>query len=103
MEKKDLREIEQKAGQDLLTENIDRIHTTDMGMDRIKRNLSLKDVDVVEWCKEKILDKDAEITRQGKNWYVKISGIIITINANSYTIITAHKGMGHGKYGDGKM
>ena len=77
--------------QDELIENIDKIHTTDMGMDRIKRNLGLKDIDAVEWCKEKILDKDAVITRQGKNWYVKICDNIITVNAKSYTIITAHK------------
>ncbi len=79
------------AEQDTLIENIDRIHTTDMGADRIKRNLSLKDVDVIKWCKEKILDKNALITRQGKNWYVSINDIIITVNAHSYTIITAHK------------
>lgn len=79
------------AGQDVLIENIDKIHTTEMGMDRIKRNLDLKDVDAVEWCREKILDKDAVITRQGKNWYVKICDNVITVNAKSYTIITAHK------------
>ena len=44
----------------ILFDNIDRIHTTDMGVDRIKRNLSLE-------------------------------GCIITVNASSYTIITAHK------------
>ena len=81
-----------KAGQDTLIENIDKVHTTDMGADRIKRNLGLKDVDAVKWCKEKILDKNAVITRQGKNWYVKIDNIIITVNAHSYTIITAHRG-----------
>ncbi|MGI5090612.1 DUF3781 domain-containing protein [Treponema sp. OMZ 305] len=26
-----------------------------------------------------------------KNWYVSIDDVIITINAYSYTIITAHK------------
>ena len=64
-----------------------------MGVDRIRRNLSLGDdvEDVVEWCRQKILDTNADITRQGKNWYVKIDGCVITVNAYSFTIITAHK------------
>lgn len=76
-----------------LIENIEKLHTTTMGVERIRRNLSLgEDVkDVVTFCQQKILDDKAEITRQGKNWYVKIDGCIITVNAYSYTIITAHK------------
>ena len=74
-----------------LIENIDQVHTTEMGVDRIRRNLGLGASDVVMWCKSKILDKDADITRQGKNWYVRIDGCVITVNASSYTIITAHK------------
>lgn len=73
-----------------LLDNIGRIHTTEMGADRIRRNLSLAGVDVVEWCKSRILSKDASISRQGKNWYVTIDGCVITVNASSYTIITAH-------------
>ena len=76
-----------------LIENIEKLHTTSMGVERIRRNLSLgEDVkDVVTFCRQKILDDKAEITRQGKNWYVKIDGCIITVNAYSYTIITAHQ------------
>jgi hypothetical protein len=76
-----------------LLENIEKLHTTPMGVDRIRRNLSLGDdvKDVVAFCQQKILDDKAEISRQGKNWYVKIDGCIITVNAYSYTIITAHK------------
>ena len=73
-----------------LLDNIAKVHTTKMGVDRIRRNLSLADVDVVEWCKSRILSKDAIISRQGKNWYVTIDGCVITVNASSYTIITAH-------------
>ena len=47
--------------------------------------------DPVEWCRSKILDKNAVIGRQGKNWYVSIDGCVITVNAGSYTIITAHR------------
>lgn len=76
-----------------LIENIEKLHTTPMGVDRIRRNLSLGDdvEDVVEWCRQKILDTNADITCQGKNWYVKIDGCVITVNAYSFTIITAHK------------
>ena len=59
---------------------------------RIKKNLGLEDVDVVKWCRERILDNDARIERNGKNWYVMIDDNVITVNASSYTIITAHKG-----------
>ena len=61
------------------------------GVTRIKRNLDLNTQDVVEWCKNKILDKRSSIIKKGKNWYVSIDDIIITVNAYSYTIITAHK------------
>ena len=52
---------------------------------------SLNTNDVVEWCKTKIQSMDARITRNGKNWYVDIDDSILTVNAHSYTIITAHK------------
>ncbi|MCQ2226927.1 MAG: DUF3781 domain-containing protein [Bacteroidales bacterium] len=74
-----------------LLNNIEKIHTTELGAVRIKRNLSIDAADVVEWCKAKVQSENAIITRNGKNWYVTIDGSIITINANSYTIITAHK------------
>lgn len=35
----------------ILLDNIDRIHTTEMGIGRIQRNLKLDTVDVVEYCK----------------------------------------------------
>lgn len=74
-----------------LLKNVGKIHTTELGAKRIKRNLSLETTDVVEWCKSKLLSKEAVISRKGKNWYADVDGSIITINAYSYTIITAHK------------
>ena len=73
-----------------LLKNIDKIHTTELGLIRIKKNLSLIVDDVVSWCKEttKIADK---IIKKGKNWYVYKDDIVITVNTSSYTIITAHK------------
>ena len=69
---------------------IDELHTTPMGIERIKRNLSI-DCDPVQWCKAAILSHEAEITRQGKNYYIKAKGAVITVNAHSFTIITAHR------------
>ena len=71
--------------------NLDKLHTTELGVLRIKRNLSLKTEDVVAWCKEKIQNPSAIITRKGKNWYINIEDFQLTVNAYSYTIITAHK------------
>ncbi len=76
---------------EVLLSNIDKVHTTEMGIDRIKRNLKLDVNDVVEYCRAKVLDKNCNIYKQGKNWYCEIDGVKITINSNSYTIITAHR------------
>ena len=75
---------------EVLLSNIDKVHTTEMGIDRIKKNLKLDINDVVEYCKKKVLDKNSNIYKQGKNWYCEIDNIVITINSYSYTIITAH-------------
>lgn len=71
--------------------NLDKLHTTELGVVRMKRNLSLEVDDVVRWCRDKIQNLNALITRAGKNWYVNVDDYKITINAYSYTIITAHK------------
>ena len=75
----------------ILFDNIDKIHTTAMGLDRIKRNLKLDTNDVVKYCIKKIKDSRCKVTKTGKNWYAEIDGCIITINSYSYTIITAHR------------
>ena len=74
-----------------LLSNIEKVHTTELGIVRIKRNLNLESVDVVEWCKEKIQSNCSIIERTGKNWYISDNDCVITVNAYSYTIITAHK------------
>lgn len=76
---------------EILLENINKLHTTEMGMERIKRNLNLEKEDIISFCKTKVLDKNCVIYRQGKNWYCEVENIKITINAKSYTIITAHQ------------
>ena len=75
---------------DVLIENIDKVHTTEMGVGRISRNMGISG-DVVEICKGKILKKESVVERKGKNYYVNIDDCIITVNASSFTIITAHK------------
>ena len=74
----------------ILLDNINKVHTTEMGINRIIKNLKLNTNDVVEYCKNKVLDKNCNIYKQGKNWYCEIENIIITINSYSYTLITAH-------------
>lgn len=72
-------------------EKIDRLHTTPMGVERIRRNLGIDVPDVVEYCRELIRREDTVIGRQGKNWYAHCRDAVITVNAYSYTIITAHR------------
>jgi hypothetical protein len=69
---------------------IESLHTTPLGEVRIKRNLGLNTDDVVTWCKSATANAK-EITRKGKNWYVYGNVFVLTINAHSNTIITAHK------------
>ena len=76
-----------------LLRHLDEIHTTPMGYERIKKNLNvnLDHEGILSLCKEKIVNQDATLYQKGKNRYCKIEGIIITINAHSYTLITAHQ------------
>lgn len=76
-----------------LVKNIRRIDITDMAIDRVKKNIETETEidDVIGWAKAQILDKNAVIERAGKNWYVTANGYKITVNASTYTIITAHR------------
>ena len=46
---------------EVLLSNIDKVHTTEMGIDRIKKNLKIDANDVVEHCKNKVLEKNCNI------------------------------------------
>lgn len=72
-----------------LIKNLDKIHTTELGAQRIRMNLSLDTPDLIAWSKNCVKNADS-ISRKGKNWYVDVGGCILTINAYSFTIITAH-------------
>ena len=73
-----------------LIENINKIHSTELGIIRIRNNLEFKSNDIINWCKNIIIKAD-NILKKGKNWYVYKGEYILTINAKSYTIITAHE------------
>jgi hypothetical protein len=71
--------------------NLNKLHTTDLGIEPFKINLCLDVDDVVSWCRTKIKEPNSSIVREGKNWYISMPDCEITVNAYSYTIITAHK------------
>lgn len=73
-----------------LLKNIDKIHTTEMGIDRICKNLEI-DEEPVNYCISKLKKEDSVVTKKGKNYYVNVDDCTITINSSSFTIITAHK------------
>lgn len=68
------------------------LHTTPLGIERIRRNLDLGPaVDVIRYCQDFIVKRNPSFERKGKNWYVTAGDTILTVNAASLTIITAHK------------
>ena len=86
----EMRILVSEMHKETLLENIDRIHTTEMGVGRIQRNLGISD-DPVGYCIAKLKKEDSVVTKEGKNYYVEVDDCIITINSSSFTIITAHK------------
>lgn len=74
----------------ILLDQVDKIHTTERGIERIRKNLKIDTDDVVQYCVNKIMDERCVIYKQGKNWYCEVDNIKITINSSSFTIITAH-------------
>ena len=73
-----------------LINNLDKLKTTLNGALRIRKNLGISTTNVVDWCKTQIKAKGSSVKREGKNFYVRANGYIITINSSSFTIITAH-------------
>ena len=74
----------------ILLENIDKIHTTEMGVGRIQKNLGITG-EPVSYCIAKLKQDNSQVTKEGKNYYVYVDDCKITINSSSFTIITAHK------------
>ncbi|XTN31546.1 DUF3781 domain-containing protein [Treponema sp. HNW] len=57
----------------ILLQNIETIHTTEMGIDRIRKNLKLGAVDVVEFCKKKYRIRNAVSISRGKTCIVRLT------------------------------
>ena len=77
----------------LIADIVNKLHTTELGVMRVKRNMGLaSDTDVIKWATDIVtaVPKDS-IIRCGKNWYIYDGDSVITINAHSYTLITAHR------------
>ena len=74
----------------VLLENVEKIHTTEMGIGRIQKNLGI-DEEPVSYCISKLKQDNSTVAKEGKNYYVGVDDCIITINSSSFTIITAHK------------
>lgn len=72
-----------------LLENIGKIHTTEMGIARIQKNLAISD-EPVNYCISKLKQENSVVEKKGKNYYVYADDCTITINSSSFTIITAH-------------
>ena len=85
-----MRKLVIKMHKEELLKNIDRIHTTEMGVGRIQKNLGIND-EPVSYCISKLKKEDSKVKKEGKNYYVEVDDCIITINSSSFTIITAHK------------
>ena len=74
----------------VLLENAEKIHTTEMGVGRIQKNLGI-DEEPVGYCISKLKQENSTVSKEGKNYYVDVDDCIITVNSSSFTIITAHK------------
>ncbi|MBS5284763.1 MAG: DUF3781 domain-containing protein [Clostridiales bacterium] len=60
-----------------LLKNLHQLHTTELGIVRIKRTLCLNTDNVGDWCKTKINSMGAVVARSRKKWYVKKTAALI--------------------------
>ena len=67
------------------------MNTTSKGLIRIQESLSSDIEDVVEYCKNKIRDKNCKISKEGRNWICITDDIKIIVNSCSNTIVTVKK------------
>ena len=63
-----------------LLNHLDKLHTTEMGLARIKRNIALDSDNVVDWCKNKIFSYNASII----NVKIKVPNCVHVRIPNSY-------------------
>ena len=76
-----------------ILENIEKIHTTELGVQRIKKNICRPaeetEVELISFCKLLIEAPDCNIEKRGKNWYCRKDNIELTVNSYNFCIITA--------------
>ncbi len=70
--------------------HLDQVHATGPCQERIRKNLGLDAEDVVRWCKQQIENPES-LTRTEQHWNVRGDGFVITIDAQSYEIVTARR------------
>ena len=73
-----------------LIQNIENIHTTKLGYERIRRSISESDDEILYQIKKIILEK-CYVIKKGKNLYVYNDEYVICINHNTLNIITCKK------------
>lgn len=74
-----------------LLNNLDQLHHAVTSSVTNDKFLFMRTAPSSVVCRTKISSDNAVITRKGKNWYAAVEDCIITVNAYSYTLITAHK------------
>ena len=76
---------------EILINNINKIHTTELGHLRIFKATNLKENEDILWIKECIYDNNSLINKRGKNYYVINNNYEIYINSYNYSVITVKK------------
>ncbi|MCH5180697.1 MAG: DUF3781 domain-containing protein [Erysipelotrichales bacterium] len=74
----------------ILINNLDKIHTTELGYQRIAKTMKLENEECIKKIKELINDCNAKVTKEGKNYYLLHNNLKVTINSYNYCVITAH-------------
>lgn len=70
--------------------NLDRVHATESAAKRIGKNMGIPAEDAVLWCKRQMQNPDS-ITRGDKHWKVRGDGFVITVDVESFLIVTARR------------
>ena len=79
------------APKEVLKNHIPLIHNTELGEERINKNTGLYPDEILSEIKDALIVNTnlSEVKRIGKNYYLKYRDVEFTINASSYTVITA--------------
>ena len=76
--------------QSILIDNLDKIHTTELGYIRIAKAMKLENEECIRKIKELVFQNNTEIVKIGKNYYIFHNNLKITINSYNFCVITAH-------------